>query len=123
MDPPASCLFSTAHLQKHPHPIILLLECVTVMYDTYCISADSLYSSHTLSHVNSHKAEQAHNEFEQLHTYSKVIYFISPIKGSDNIVARHCKSISPTLQFISARSTNGKDHPLRRLHGAFIYRI
>lgn len=45
------------------------------------------HSSHTAGHVDSHEAERARNEFEELHTYSKVIYFISPIKVSDKIVA------------------------------------
>lgn len=73
----------------------------------------ALHSSHTPGHVDSRRAEQAHNEFEELHTYSKVIYFISLIKGSDKIVARHCKSISFTALFISPRSTNGKAHHSR----------
>lgn len=47
---------------------------------------------HTLpANVDSGPAEQAHNEFEKLHTYGEVVYFIRPIKGSDKIVAWHCK--------------------------------
>lgn len=61
---------------------------------THIREQTALYSSHTPSRVDSQRAEQAHNVLEELHTYSKVIYFISPIKGSDKIVALHCKSIS-----------------------------
>lgn len=51
------------------------------------------YIHHTLpADVDSGQPVQAHNEFEKLHTYGKVIYFISPIKGGDKIVAWHCGS-------------------------------
>lgn len=49
------------------------------------------------ANVDSGHAELAHNEFEKLHTYGEVIYFISPIKGSDKIVAWHCRSHRATI--------------------------
>lgn len=60
--------------------------------DYMLVSAAGLGIHHTLpANVDSGQAEQAHNEFEKLHTYGKVVYFIRPIKGSDKIVAWHCK--------------------------------
>lgn len=95
-DPPANSLYPTSYLQKHLHLQSFCHWSVSQSRTTHTFRQTALHSSHTASRVDSHQAEQAHNEFEELHTYSKVIYFISPIKGSDKIVARHCKSISLT---------------------------
>lgn len=60
--------------------------------DYMLVSAAGLGIHHTLpANVDSGRPEQAHNEFEKLHTYGEVVYFIRPIKGSDKIVAWHCK--------------------------------
>lgn len=112
-DPPTTRLCCTLHLQKHLH---LISAYVSRSWTTHTFRQTAVHSSHTPSHVDSHQAELAHNEFEELHTYSKVIYFISPIKGSDKIVAQHCKSISLSPLFISPRSTNSKAHPSRQPH-------
>ena len=97
----AHWVYSTPLVQNHPGLLSAPQECVMTVDQTHTRQQTARHSSHPRGHVDSHRAEPAHNEFEELHTYSKVIYFIRPIKGSDKIVALHCKSISRSPLFIS----------------------
>lgn len=71
------------------------------------------HQQQTRAHTHAIDSPLAINDFEEVLTYSKVIYFISPMEGSDKIAAWHCKSIGLARDSSQPPSTSSTSSSLK----------